>query len=77
MKVYATRSLFPPQAVVNWDPVDQTVLANEQVDIQGRSWRSGAVVETRRLDQWFFRITDYAEVRMSVDLSVCVWSPQF
>ncbi|MCR4267406.1 leucine--tRNA ligase [Nitratireductor sp. ZSWI3] len=45
---------------VNWDPVDQTVLANEQV-IDGRGWRSGAVVEQRELAQWFFRITDYAQ----------------
>jgi leucyl-tRNA synthetase len=45
---------------VNWDPVDQTVLANEQV-IDGRGWRSGAVVEQRDLTQWFLKITDYAE----------------
>ncbi len=45
---------------VNWDPVDQTVLANEQV-IDGRGWRSGAVVEQRELTQWFFRITEYSE----------------
>ena len=45
---------------VNWDPVDHTVLANEQV-IDGRGWRSGAVVEQRELTQWFFRITDYSE----------------
>ena len=45
---------------VNWDPVDQTVLANEQV-IDGRGWRSGAVVEQRELPQWFFRITQYAD----------------
>jgi len=48
------------EAWVNWDPVDQTVLANEQV-IDGCGWRSGAPVEKRRLSQWFFRITDYAQ----------------
>ena len=45
---------------VNWDPIDQTVLANEQV-IDGRGWRSGAVVERRTIPQWFLRITDYAD----------------
>ena len=45
---------------VNWDPVDQTVLANEQV-IDGRGWRSGAIVEQRELTQWFFKITDYSQ----------------
>ncbi|MEO1014541.1 MAG: leucine--tRNA ligase [Pseudomonadota bacterium] len=48
------------ESAVNWDPVDQTVLANEQV-IDGKGWRSGAVVERRKLSQWFFRITDMAE----------------
>ena len=47
-------------AEVNWDPVDQTVLANEQV-VDGRGWRSGAVVERRSIPQWFLKITDYAE----------------
>jgi len=47
-------------AIVNWDPVDQTVLANEQV-IDGKGWRSGAVVERREIPQWFLRITDYAD----------------
>jgi len=47
-------------AVVNWDPVDQTVLANEQV-IDGRGWRSGAPVEKREIPQWFLKITDYAQ----------------
>ena len=47
-------------AKVNWDPVDQTVLANEQV-IDGRGWRSGAAVEQRELTQWFFKISDYAQ----------------
>ena len=49
---------------VNWDPVDMTVLANEQV-IDGRGWRSGALVEQRELTQWFFKITDYSEELLS------------
>jgi len=52
--------VYRRMARVNWDPVDQTVLANEQV-IDGRGWRSGAVVEQRELPQWFFRITAYAD----------------
>ncbi|MGE4581849.1 MAG: leucine--tRNA ligase [Synechococcus sp.] len=58
---------YRKNATVNWDPVDQTVLANEQVDSEGRSWRSGALVEQRQLNQWFLRITDYAE-RLLQDL---------
>ena len=52
--------LYQKKAKVNWDPVDNTVLANEQV-VDGKGWRSGVVVEQRELVQWFFRITDYAE----------------
>ncbi len=51
---------YRKNSVVNWDPVDQTVLANEQV-IDGRGWRTGAVVEKREIPQWFFKITAYAD----------------
>lgn len=51
---------YRKEAIVNWDPVDNTVLANEQV-IDGRGWRSGALVERRTLNQWALKITDYAE----------------
>jgi leucyl-tRNA synthetase len=51
---------YRKESEVNWDPIDNTVLANEQV-IDGRGWRSGAVVERRKLSQWFFRITDFAQ----------------
>ncbi|MFZ4688053.1 MAG: leucine--tRNA ligase [Polymorphobacter sp.] len=52
--------VYRKESAVNWDPVDMTVLANEQV-IDGRGWRSGAVVERRRLSQWFLKITDFAD----------------
>ncbi|EEY66974.1 leucyl-tRNA synthetase, putative [Phytophthora infestans T30-4] len=59
---------YRKEALVNWDPVDKTVLANEQVDAEGRSWRSGAIVEQRSLNQWFLRITEYGN-RLLDDLN--------
>jgi len=61
LELHAGGLAYQKEATVNWDPIDQTVLANEQVDADGRSWRSGALVEQRRLRQWFLRITDYAD----------------
>ena len=60
LDLYRRGLVYRREGVVNWDPVDQTVLANEQV-VDGRGWRSGAVVEKRKLNQWFLRITDYAD----------------
>ncbi|MDH3976927.1 MAG: leucine--tRNA ligase [Gammaproteobacteria bacterium] len=62
---------YKKKAVVNWDPVDETVLANEQV-IDGCGWRSGAPVERREIPQWFLRITDYAE-ELLADLDGLDW----
>ncbi len=59
-RLYAKGLVYKKKAIVNWDPVDQTVLANEQV-IEGRGWRSGAVIERREITQWFLKITAYAE----------------
>jgi len=61
LELFAAGLAYQKEAAVNWDPVDQTVLANEQVDSQGRSWRSGALVERRLLRQWFLGITHYAK----------------
>ena len=58
--LYNAGLAYKKDAVVNWDPVDQTVLANEQV-IDGKGWRTGAQVEKKNLSQWFFKITNYAE----------------
>ena len=60
LRLYEKGLVYRKNAVVNWDPEDQTVLANEQV-VDGRGWRSGAVVERREMAQWFLKITDYAK----------------
>jgi leucyl-tRNA synthetase len=60
LELFDARLVYRKESEVNWDPVDMTVLANEQV-IDGRGWRSGAPVERRKLAQWFLKITDFAE----------------
>lgn len=60
VKLFKKGLVYNKSSVVNWDPVDQTVLANEQV-VDGKGWRSGAVVEKREIPQWFFKITAYAD----------------
>ncbi len=59
-KLYEKGLVYRKMSTVNWDPIDQTVLANEQV-IDGRGWRSGALVEQKEIPQWFIKITDYAD----------------
>ncbi|GHC31563.1 leucine--tRNA ligase [Kushneria pakistanensis] len=66
--------VYKKSSTVNWDPVDQTVLANEQV-IDGRGWRSGALVERRDIPLWFLKITDYAE-ELLADLEHVDWPEQ-
>ncbi|UCM92121.1 leucine--tRNA ligase [Candidatus Tisiphia endosymbiont of Melanophora roralis] len=60
LELYERGLVYQKESLVNWDPVDNTVLANEQV-VDGRGWRSGALVEKRQLKQWFLKITNYAE----------------
>lgn len=61
VKMHERGWAYRSEAAVSWDPVDRTVLAAEQVDATGRSWRSGALVENRMLSQWYWKITDFAE----------------
>ncbi len=61
LRLFKNGIAYQKKANVNWDPIDKTVLANEQVDSEGKSWRSGAKVEQRELKQWFLRITDFAD----------------
>ncbi len=72
LKFFAAGLVDRREASVNWDPVDGTVLANEQV-IDGRGWRSGALVEKRKLSQWFFRITDFAPELLDALGSLTRW----
>ena len=66
---------YQEEAEVNWDPIDQTVLANEQV-IDGKGWRSGADVEKKTLKQWFLKITDYAEELLDGTDKLTGWPEQ-
>ena len=70
-RLYAKGLAYKDKAIVNWDPEENTVLANEQV-IDGRGWRSGASIERREMPQWFLRITDYCEELLS-DLDDLDW----
>lgn len=74
-RLYEKGLVYRKLATVNWDPVDQTVLANEQV-IDGRGWRSGAIVEQKEIPQWFIKITDYAEELLSDLEQLTEWPEQ-
>jgi leucyl-tRNA synthetase len=69
---FAAGLVHRKEAFVNWDPVDHTVLANEQV-IDGKGWRSGAPVEKKKLSQWFFKITDYADELLDALSTLTRW----
>jgi leucyl-tRNA synthetase len=72
LDLYEAGLIYRKASEVNWDPVDMTVLANEQV-IDGRGWRSGALVERRKLSQWFLRITDFADELLDGLASLDKW----
>lgn len=69
---FANGLAYQKESIVNWDPVDETVLANEQVE-NGRGWRSGAVVERKKLKQWFLKITDFVEELIDDLSSLTEW----
>ncbi len=75
LRLYSKGLVYRKNAEVNWDPVDQTVLANEQV-VDGRGWRSGALVERRDIPQWFLKITDYADELLNDIDKLEYWPPQ-
>jgi leucyl-tRNA synthetase len=74
-KLFDKGLVYKKTALVNWDPVDETVLANEQV-VDGRGWRSGAVVERREISQWFLRITAYGEELLTALDQLTGWPDQ-
>ena len=74
VRLYKKGLIYKKKSLVNWDPIDQTVLANEQV-IDGKGWRSGAPVEQREISQWFFKITEYADQLLD-DLDTLTGWPQ-
>uniref|UniRef100_A0A4X1TBS7 leucine--tRNA ligase n=1 Tax=Sus scrofa TaxID=9823 RepID=A0A4X1TBS7_PIG len=73
IKLYEAGLAYQKEALVNWDPVDQTVLANEQVDEHGCSWRSGAKVEQKYLRQWFIKTTAYAKAMQDTLADLPEW----
>lgn len=75
IKLYEKGLVYKKNAIVNWDPMDQTVLANEQV-VDGRGWRSGALVERREISQWFIKITAYADELLNGLDTLDKWPPQ-
>lgn len=75
LKMYAKGLAYKKKSVVNWDPVDQTVLANEQV-VDGRGWRSGALVERKEISQWFLKITAYADELLTYLDKLIGWPEQ-
>ena len=72
LNLYDKGLVYRKESYVNWDPVDQTVLANEQV-IDGKGWRSGAIVERKKLNQWFFKISHFSEELLSGLSSLNEW----
>ena len=75
LKMYEKGLVYRKNSMVNWDPVEQTVLANEQVE-NGRGWRSGAKIERREMPQWFLKITDYADELLDGLESLPQWPEQ-
>ena len=72
LDLYDKGLVYRKESYVNWDPVDKTVLANEQV-IDGKGWRSGAIVERKKLNQWFFKITEFSEELLSNLTQLSEW----